>query len=90
MTENLRYLCDDGRHLICLPYSVVNLHQMAEDLNIKRCWFHKSRLPHYDIPQRRITEIQSKCEIVSTTEIVLLIGDAIIEGDVYDGSYKSN
>jgi len=40
---------------------------MAEDLNIKRCWFHKD---HYDIPLRRIEEITEKCEVVSSKEIV--------------------
>lgn len=40
---------------------------MAEDLDIKRCWFHKD---HYDIPKRRINEIESKCEMVSSREIV--------------------
>jgi len=43
---------------------------MAEDLNIKRCWFHKN---HYDIPKRRINEIEGKCLIVSTKEIVAII-----------------
>jgi hypothetical protein len=40
---------------------------MADDLGIKRRWFHKD---HYDIPKRRIDEITSKCEIVSSKEIV--------------------
>jgi len=43
---------------------------MAKDLGIKRCWFHKS---HYDIPKRRIAEIEEKCDIVSTREIVDII-----------------
>ena len=67
----MEYLCDkEGRHLICVPYSIENLHKMAEDLNIKRCWFHKN---HYDIPKRRIEEISNKCKIVSTREIVKII-----------------
>ena len=40
---------------------------MAEDLNIKRCWFHKD---HYDIPKRRIKEITEKCILVNKREIV--------------------
>jgi hypothetical protein len=40
---------------------------MADDLGIKRCWFHKD---HYDIPKRRIEEISARCEIVSSKEIV--------------------
>ncbi len=46
----MQYLTDGKRHLICIPYSEEGLHKMAEELNIKRCWFHKD---HYDIPIRR-------------------------------------
>lgn len=67
---NLTYYCDNNRHLVCEPYSIENLHIMAEALGIKRCWFHKT---HYDIPKRRIDEIQSKCTIVSPKEIVNII-----------------
>ena len=45
---------------------------MADDLNIKRCWFHKD---HYDIPKRRIEEIEAKCEIVSSKDIVKIMRD---------------
>lgn len=58
----MEYLYDRLRHLICLPYSVENLHKMALDLEIRRCWFDKD---HYDIPKRRIKEIQAKCRLVS-------------------------
>ena len=65
------YLCDNNqRHLICIPYSISNLHKMANELDIKRCWFHKN---HYDIPKKRITEIQNKCEFVTTKTIYLII-----------------
>lgn len=60
--KELRYLCDNMRHLVCLPYSISNLHIMANELNINHCWFDKD---HYDIPKRRIDEIRSVCEIVS-------------------------
>ena len=63
----LEFVCDNKRHLVCRPYSVENLHLMADMLNIKRCWFHKN---HYDIPKRRIQEITSKCTLVNTREIV--------------------
>lgn len=43
---------------------------MAEDLNIKRCWFHKD---HYDIPKKRIKEISAKCTIISSKEIIKII-----------------
>jgi len=68
----MKYICDNSRHLICIPYSINNLHQMANELSIKRCWFHKD---HYDIPKRRINEIQSKCEIISTKELINIINN---------------
>jgi len=66
----LEYICDRSRHLICIPYSIDNLHKMAKELNIKRIWFHKN---HYDIPKRRIQEITNKCTIVSSKEIIKII-----------------
>jgi len=73
--NGLTYYCDDGRHLVCHPYSIPNLHLMALDLCIKQCWFHKGKrgLSHYDIPERRIGEIQAKCHVVSRAEIVNII-----------------
>ena len=65
--KSLEYYCDRKRHLVCKPYSFANLHMMAEDLDIKRYWFHKD---HYDIPKRRLDEIMEKCNIVSSKEIV--------------------
>lgn len=65
----MKYYCDH-RHLVCVPYNIENLHQMAMELGIKKCWFHKN---HYDIPKRRVEEIQSKCEVVSTREIIRII-----------------
>lgn len=69
----MKYLTDRARHLICVPYSIGNLHKMAADLGIKRCWFHNAKYPHYDIPKRRIEEIEAKCEIVTSIEIVKII-----------------
>jgi tetraacyldisaccharide-1-P 4'-kinase len=53
--------------LVCCPYSIENLHRMAGDLNIKRCWFHKD---HYDIPLMRLDEIMKKTIICSSKNIV--------------------
>lgn len=64
------YVTDRKRHLVCLPYSIENLHTMAADLSIGRHWFHKS---HYDIPKKRIAEIESLCMIVSSKDIVRII-----------------
>lgn len=68
----MKYFCDGERHLICVPYNRENLHKMAEELNIKKCWFH-SDPDHYDIPIRRIDEIMHKCTIVTTKELVKII-----------------
>ena len=69
----LTYYCDNGRHLVCKPYSIENLHKMAADLNIAQNWYHRGRFPHYDIPKLRINEIQDKCNVVSSTDIVRII-----------------
>lgn len=70
MKNNLVYLTDGRRHLICLPYTKQNLHLMAKDLNIKMCWFHKN---HYDIPKKRIKEIEERCKLISPRQIYLII-----------------
>lgn len=73
----LTYLTDGARHLICVPYKVEYLHVMAEELGIKRCWFHRgSKYPHYDIPKRRIAEIEAKCRMVSSAERLSVIKEA--------------
>lgn len=69
----MKYFCDNKRHLVCVPYSIENLHKMADDLNINRCWFHSCNNNHYDIPKRRIAEITSKCEIASQKIIMKII-----------------
>lgn len=66
----MKYITDGKRHLVCDPYSIENLHQMAADLGIGRHWFHKN---HYDIPKRRMAEIEARCTLVSSKEIVKLI-----------------
>lgn len=74
------YFCDNQRHLVCLPYSKENLHKMAKDLGIKRCWFHKD---HYDIPKRRILEIEERCTKVDWRGVLLIIhGGVILENSV--------
>lgn len=64
------YIADSRRHLVCSPYSIENLHAMALDLKIKRCWFHRD---HYDIPKRRIKEIMAKCILTSSRHIISVI-----------------
>lgn len=88
MAKNkLTYVTDGKRHLICVPYSIENLHLMAEELGIKRCWFHKN---HYDIPIKRIEEIEKQCTKVSSKEIVEIIrspeyGHIIISEEIKGG-----
>jgi hypothetical protein len=67
---DLEYLTDGRRHLVCLPYSKENLHRMADDLGIKRCWFHRD---HYDIPKRRVAEVETRCRLVSSKEILIIV-----------------
>jgi hypothetical protein len=66
------FYCDTRRHLVCVPYSIENLHRMARELNIKRCWFHSD---HYDIPKRRISEISARCTVVESKKILEIIND---------------
>ena len=72
----MKYYCDKYRHLVCIPYSIENLHTMAEDLNIKRCWWHKS---HYDIPKKRIKEITVKCNLISSKKILKIINSNVAQ-----------
>ena len=70
------YLTDGKRHLICYPYSIENLHMMAENLEINKVWYHSKPYPHYDIPKRRIEEIESKCHLVSSKKLLRIIKHA--------------
>lgn len=65
----LIYYCDNTRHLVCKPYSVENLHSMAIELGIDRCWYQNHGHPHYDIPLSRVKEIQAKCTVVPSRRI---------------------
>lgn len=75
MADELEYFCDGpARHIVCVPYTVENLHRMAEDLGIARCWFHRgARYPHYDMPRYRIEEISARCTVVSSREILRIV-----------------
>lgn len=66
----MTYYCDTSRHLVCYPYSIEGLHQMAFLLGLGRQWFHRD---HYDIPKRRVTEITERCVVVSSKDIVRII-----------------
>jgi len=70
MDNTLIYYCDSSRHLVCIPYSIDNLHKMANELRISHLWFHNN---HYDIPKRKIKSIKKKCIVVSSKDIVRII-----------------
>lgn len=71
------YICDNARHLICKPYSIENLHKMAENLQIKKHWFHNKKGKwHYDIPKKREDEIKSKCIVVTSQKLLTIIKES--------------
>ena len=73
LLNELEYFCDENRHIVCKPYSIENLHKMAEALQIGKHWFHKN---HYDMPKTRIEEITGKCTLVSSKEIIKIKNEA--------------
>lgn len=79
MVDDLAFYVDPKGHLVCEPYTLDNLHAMADFLGIKRCWFHYSKtgLHHYDVPKKRRAEMQGRCVMVSSRKIlaVILAGD---------------
>lgn len=70
IAKDLEYYSDNMRHLVCYPYSIRNLHIMAKDLGLDRCWFHSN---HYDIPKRRPDEFRDKTNRVCARSIVKII-----------------
>lgn len=78
----MTYYSDDGRHLVCVPYSIEGLHQMAAALGVKQCWYHPKPYPHYDIPKKRIEEIKAKTVHISNRSVVLICkGEYFPPGD---------
>lgn len=75
--QELTYICDNSRHLICLPYSIENLHRMASDLGLAKNWYHKGSHPHYDMPKKRVAEITNMCKVVSSKELLLIIKNEV-------------
>ena len=75
----MTYYTDGQRHLVCVPYSVANLHAMAEDLDLKRCWFHSHPThAHYDMPKRRIAELTARCVTVSPKQILEICAGSLL------------
>jgi len=76
------YICDNFRHLVCYPYTRENLHKMADDLGINRCWYRRKGQiydhPHYDIPKGMIEEVMKKSILVSKR----VLADFVHRGEV--------
>lgn len=71
---SVRFYHDAMRHLVCVPFSVENLHTMARELGIRRCWFHASKdHPHYDVPKRRVATIDQRSTLVTPREIIAIM-----------------
>lgn len=73
ISNNITFICDRKRHLICKPYSEANMLFMATELGINPLWHHKD---HYDIPINKIEEVLKRCIIVSPKEIVRIIKES--------------
>lgn len=81
MSELLHPYCDKYRHLVCWPYSIENLHRVAQSLGIHRCWFDPNpKHPHYDIPYRSMRRICKSVTVVDSKTIL-----AIIRGEMPHG-----
>jgi len=46
---------------------------MAKELKINTCWYHPGEKAHYDIPKKRIEEIQNKCQMILSDKQILQI-----------------
>ena len=64
--EQLLFLTDGRKNLICVPYSVENLHSMAHDLGIPTRYFDRDK---YKIPDVIRDDVEEKCEMVSSQTI---------------------
>lgn len=72
--SGIKFYHDGMRHLVCVPFSVENLHAMAEELGIKRCWFHASKdHPHYDVPKKRMATIGERSTLVRPRQVLAII-----------------
>jgi hypothetical protein len=74
--DDLTYFYDEQSHLVCRPFSLSNLHAMAADLGIKRCWFHNGgggRFPHYDVPNKLQAHVAANAVLISPRETLDII-----------------
>lgn len=87
----MKYVCDDRNHLICVPYSTDNLHQMAQDLGIDRKNFKKN---HYLIPNNsnlnctpQIVGYETLVDIIRSPEHAEAFLSDSIKGDAAPSDY---
>lgn len=77
----MTFYYDKKRHLVCLPYTVENLHKMADELKISRDCFHQN---HYDIPIDALEEVSKKCVYLNERQMITIISSKSIlrESDI--------
>lgn len=63
-------MIDSKKRLVCMPYSVSNLHTVAKTLGMKRGLFRSS---HYAVPASKLVEIQQKSVIITATQANMII-----------------
>lgn len=69
-----RYFTDGAaRHLVCWPFSIDALHDMARELGVRRCWYHAGRFPHYDVPKMRVGKLGDRVETISTRALLAIV-----------------
>lgn len=57
-------------HLTC-DGNLEELHRFAESIGLRRAWFQRSSIPHYDLtPNKRALAVRSGAEEVSTVEAI--------------------
>ena len=69
-----RYYADTHRHLVCVPYSRVNLLATADALGIGRHWLHGGPRAHVDIPQRAVQRVLAdpRVQVVSQRTVLAI------------------
>lgn len=82
----LTYYCDNAFRIVCRPYTIHNLHKMAEELDMPMHRFHTTvniSQPYsfYTMPMERQKEIMKKCTVVTMKELFLITQ----KKSIYDG-----
>lgn len=62
------------RYHLATTLSIKELHAFAERVNIKRCWYHNRRFPHYDITEpQRLAAIEAGAIPVTSKQLVKIL-----------------